>query len=342
MPRLPSVEPEAGPGVRVPRAAMGWPTPPSTEVALAADGGSAAVPEAVRLLDGGVQAYPRMLQAIAQARRSVHLEVYAFAPSRVGAQFVEALRLAARRGVAVQVLIDGWGSARGGRAIAAALRDGGCEVRIFLCGLGGGWRLRRRYLKAFDKARERIHIAHGYFLPDPGVLRAITAAAARGVQVRLLLAGRSDVPFARAASRSLYRRLLAAGVAIHEWNESVLHAKVATVDGRHLLVGSFNLDPYSLANLETLAEVSDAQLVEQGEAWIQDRFARSRVMTAVEASTRLQRWLFDPLGRLVARLVDAISRVIASRRRRRASLDESFGSKARRGGERDAEERNRR
>ncbi|MCC6751529.1 MAG: hypothetical protein IT371_28005 [Deltaproteobacteria bacterium] len=215
-------------------------------------------------------------------------------------------------------------------------------VRIFLCGIGGGWRLRRRYLKAFDKARERIHIAHGYFLPDPGVLRAITAAAARGVQVRLLLAGRSDVPFARAASRSLYRRLLAAGVAIHEWNESVLHAKVATVDGRHLLVGSFNLDPYSLANLETLAEVSDAQLVEQGEAWIQDRFARSRVMTAVEASTRLQRWLFDPLGRLVARLVDAISRVIASRRRRRASLDESFVSDPRRGGERDAEERNRR
>ena len=74
---------------------------------------------------------------------------------------------------------------------------------------------------------------------------------------RLLLAGRSDVPFARAATRSLYCRLLAAGVHIHEWSDSVLHAKVATVDGLSLLVGSFNLDPFSLSNLEVLVEVVD-------------------------------------------------------------------------------------
>ena len=347
-----------------------------------------------------------MLLAIARAQRSVHLEVYAFAPSGVGARFVEALAHAASRGVTVQVLIDGWGSARGGRAVAAALRGAGCAVRIYnrllallvgrfgrnhrkillvddevaflgginigdenvgegarlgwadlaleirgpqcarlgqmirhephrsiesslriyLCGLGGGWRLRRRYLKAFASARQRIHVAHGYFLPDHGVVRAITAAARRGVQVRLLLAGRSDVPFARAAMRSLYRRLLAAGVCIHEWTGSVLHAKVATVDGRCLLVGSFNLDPFSLANLEALVEVADQEVVQQGEAWIQDHFARSRSMTSVEANSRLQRWLLDPLGRLVARLADAISRVIASRRRRQASTEHSVSS----------------
>jgi cardiolipin synthase len=93
------------------------------------------------------------------------------------------------------------------------------SLRIYLSGLGGGWRLRRRYLKAFARARQRIDVAHGYFLPDHGVVRAITAAARRGVQVRLLLAGRSDVPFARAATRSLYRRLFAAGVSIHEWSD---------------------------------------------------------------------------------------------------------------------------
>jgi cardiolipin synthase len=362
----------------------------------------------VELLDGGGQAYPRMLLAIARAQRSVRLEVYAFAPSGVGARFVEALGQAASRGVAVQVLIDGWGSARGGRAVAAALHEAGCAVRIyhrllgllvgrfgrnhrkillvddevaflgginigdenvgegerlgwadlaleirgpqcarlgqmlrrepyrpvdsslriFLCGLGGGWRLRRRYLKGFASARQRIHVAHGYFLPDRGVVRAITAAARRGVQVRLLLAGRSDVPFARAATRSLYRRLLAAGVCIHEWSRSVLHAKVATVDGRHLLVGSFNLDPFSLANLEALVEVDDTQVVEQGEAWIQGHFASSRSVTTVEATARLQRWLLDPLGRLVARLAEAISRVIASRRRGRARADYSRASRA--------------
>jgi cardiolipin synthase len=373
-------------GIICPREAL-----PTASVALTVDERSTSAPESVELLDGGGQTYPRMLDAIARAKRSVHLEVYSFAALGVGERFVEALGQAAGRGVNVQVLIDGWGSARGGRAVADALQEARCAVRIhnrlralfvgrfgrnhrkillvddevaflgginigdenvgeggrlgwadlaleirgpqcahlgkmirrepcraidsslriYLCGLGGGWRLRRRYLKAFASARQRIHVAHGYFLPDLGVLRAITAAARRGVQVRLLLAGRSDVPFVRAATRSVYRRLLAAGVTIHEWSGSVLHAKVATVDGRRLLVGSFNLDPFSLVNLEALVEVDDMKVVRQGEAWIQDHLARSRLMTPVEASSRLRRWLLDPFGYLVARLADGVSRVIA-------------------------------
>jgi cardiolipin synthase len=355
-------------------------------------------PESVELLDGGEQAYPRMLLSIAQAKKAVHLEVYAFAPSGVGIRFVDALAQAAGRGVKVQVVVDGWGSARGGRAVATALRKAGCTVRIYnrlmavlvgrfgrnhrkillvddevaflgginigdenvgevgrpgwadlaieirgpqcvrlghmirrepwrsidsslriyLSGIGGGFRLRRRYLLAFASARQRIHVAHGYFLPDLGVIRAITAAARRGVDVRLLLAGISDVPFARAATKSLYRRLFAAGVHIHEWSGSVLHAKVATVDGRRLLVGSFNPDPFSLANLECLVEVADIEVVQRGEAWIQDHFARSRRMTSVEASSRLARWLLHPIGLLVARVAEAVSRIITSTRRVRS------------------------
>lgn len=369
-------------------------------------GRSAPALESVELLDGGDQAYPPMLSAIAHARRSVHLEVYSFAPSGVGARFVEALGQAARRGVAVRVVIDGWGSARRGRAVANTLRESGCTVQIYhrllaslvgrfgrnhrkillvddeiaflgginigdenldesarpgwadlalmirgpqcarlgamvrrqplspvnsslhiyLCGLGGGWRLRRRYVKAFASARKRIQVAHGYFLPDRGVVRAITTAARRGVEVRLLLAGRSDIPFARAAARSLYRRLLTAGVVIHEWSDSVLHAKVATVDGRRLLLGSFNLDPFSLVNLEALIEVDDNDVVQKVEAWIQEHIERSRTITSLEASVPLRRWLLDPLGRLVARLADAISRVMASRKRRRASTDYSVSA----------------
>jgi hypothetical protein len=93
--------------------------------------GPAIAPEAVVLLDGGAEGYPRMLLAIARAQRTVHLEVYAFAPVGVGARFVEALGQAAGRGVAVRVVIDGWGSVRGGRAVAAALREAGCTVRIY-------------------------------------------------------------------------------------------------------------------------------------------------------------------------------------------------------------------
>jgi cardiolipin synthase len=363
-------------------------------LALVADHRTNSAPELVELLDGGEQAYPRMLRAIDLAKRRVHLEVYAFAPAGIGARFISALTRAAGRGVRVQVLLDGWGSAYGGRSVAAALLAGGCDVRIYnrllslfigrfsrnhrkillvddevafvgginlgdenvdalgrpswadlaleirgpqcaylgqtirrerrspiysdlhiyLSGLGGGWRLRRRYIKAFASARERIHVAHGYFLPDRGVVRAIVLAARRGVDVRLLLAGRSDVPFARAATRRLYRRLLEAGVSIHEWTESVLHAKVATVDGRRLLVGSFNLDPFSLGNLEALVEVAEPHVVERGEAWIQDHFARSHAVTSVEASSFPRKWLLDPMGALVVRLVDTISRATTTRR----------------------------
>lgn len=351
-------------------------------------------PESLALLDGGAQAYPRMLLAIDGARRTVCLEVYAFALSGVGEQFVAALSRAAERGVAVHVVLDGWGSARDGRTIAAMLRGAGCPVRIhnpllalflgrfgrnhrkvllvddsigfigginigdenldddrrlgwadlaleihgeqcarlsqtfrdlpersiqsalriYLSGLGAGWRLRRRYLRAFNQAHERIHVAHGYFLPDAAVVRAIVAAARRGVVVRLLLAGRSDVPFARVVTRSLYGRLLAAGVQIHEWTDSVLHAKVATVDGNLLLVGSFNLDPFSLVNLESLVEVDDQTIVSQGEAWIQDHLARSPVVTAESAGSRWQIWLLGPVGRIVARAADALARLIAIRR----------------------------
>ena len=104
---------------------------PAVSMAPATEGAVSAVPESVALLDGGGQAYPRMLAAIARARRSVHLEVYAFAPEGVGARFVEALSLAASRGVDVQVQIDGWGSARGGLAVADALQAAGCAVRIY-------------------------------------------------------------------------------------------------------------------------------------------------------------------------------------------------------------------
>ena len=134
----------------------------------------------------------------------------------------------------------------------------------------------------------------------------------------MLLAGRSDVPFARTATRSLYRRLLAAGVDIHEWSGSVLHAKVAAVDGQCLLVGSFNLDPFSLANLEALVEVTDPRTVGQGEAWIQDHFALSPSITTTAVSSRFSRWLLEPLGGLVARFADVSGRAMAGRRQRQA------------------------
>jgi hypothetical protein len=79
-------------------------------------------------------------------------------------------------------------------------------------------------------------------------------------------------------------------------------------------VGSFNLDPLSLANLEALVEATDTPVVAQAEAWIEDHFARSRIVTSVETTSWSRRWVLDPLGFLVARAVEVLSRVIYGRR----------------------------
>jgi cardiolipin synthase A/B len=190
-------------------------------------------------------------------------------------------------------------------------------TRIYLSGIGGGRPLRQRYLKAIGAARFEIWVAHGYFLPDRRFVRSLTAAARRGVKVRLLLAGRSDVVFARAATMRLYRQLLRAGVKIYEWTRSVHHAKAAVVDAALLLAGSFNLDPLSLANLEALVEVDDPAVAGSGRRWIEVHADQSRRVTLQDLAGRtpLQRFLLDVVGLWAARAAQGLRRLLAIRGR---------------------------
>jgi len=351
----------------------------------------------VTLLDGGAEAYPRMLEAIESATRRVHLEVYTFEREGVGSSFVAALAAAAQRGVEVKVIVDGWGSMGESGALKATLQAAGAKVqvynplrsiftgrawrnhrkillvdervafiggvnigdeyqgadgepgwadlvlelrgdicvqlraklqagrvelasgpvRVLLSGFGGGGRLRKRYLQALKHAEHTVVLAHAYFLPDRGFMRALTKAARRGVSVHLLLAGRSDVAFARAATMRLYRYFLRGGVHIHEWMDSTLHAKAAVVDGKRLLVGSFNLDPLSMVNLETLVDVEDAGVAAQATAWLDKHLKASRPIFLKDcARTGLQAWLLDILGLAGARLAEGFANFIGRRRRR--------------------------
>jgi cardiolipin synthase len=106
--------------------------------------------------------------------------------------------------------------------------------------------IERAYLAALAQARDEIVIANAYFLPGRRFRKLLRKAAARGVQVKLLVQGHTDHPFFQAAARALYRDLLAVGVSIYEYQASELHAKVAVVDGHWATVGSSNIDPFSL------------------------------------------------------------------------------------------------
>lgn len=106
--------------------------------------------------------------------------------------------------------------------------------------------IERSYLAALALAREDILIANAYFLPGNNFRKLLKKAATRGVRVQLLVQGHSDHPFYQTASRALYQNLLTAGVTIHEYQASELHAKAAVVDGHWATVGSSNIDPFSL------------------------------------------------------------------------------------------------
>jgi cardiolipin synthase len=107
-------------------------------------------------------------------------------------------------------------------------------------------RIERSYRKAIGTATQEIIIANAYFLPGRKLRKGLILAAKRGVRVRLLLQGRYEYFMQYHATRPVYGALLAAGVEIHEYSISFLHAKVAVIDGHWATVGSSNLDPLSL------------------------------------------------------------------------------------------------
>lgn len=102
------------------------------------------------------------------------------------------------------------------------------------------------YLEAINDAHDEIVLANAYFLPGRHFRQALIRAAERGVRVVLLLQGRVEYALLHYATRALYGVFLEAGIEIHEYHRSFMHAKVAVVDGRWATVGSSNIDPLSL------------------------------------------------------------------------------------------------
>ncbi|HEY3431654.1 MAG TPA: cardiolipin synthase ClsB [Rhodocyclaceae bacterium] len=315
----------------------------------------------VRLLQNGSEFFPALIAAIEGAKTEVHLETYIFADDETGRAVSAALSRAARRGVIVRLMVDGFGAPLFRRGIGEALVKDGVNLMVYRPELAG-WSLRLRfrrhrlrrlhrklcvvdgvlafvgginivddwdnlnrkaqvpprfdyavrvegplvgqvhhalhhlwrlvswsqlghkpdvagvgdacplpapagtvagvflirdnlrhrrdieeaYLEAIRAAKSEILIANAYFLPGRRFRQALMEAAQRGVRVTVLAQGRVEYVLQHYATRSLYRRLLAAGVRIFEYQRSFLHAKVAVIDGRWATVGSSNIDPFSL------------------------------------------------------------------------------------------------
>lgn len=375
----------------------------------------------IHLLASTQHYFSSLLAAIAAARRLVHLETYIFADDRTGHSVVQALADAARRGVQVRLLIDGFGGGDFARQLAARLPQQGVEVRIYgpghwwrprprllrrmhrklaviddrLAFLGGinvndepqrdeftgepigprfdvavecegpivasiatatrrlwwavavaNWRdmsepaprrvrpahpaqggmraalvlrdnlrnrhsIERSYLGSFRSARRQVLVACAYFLPGRRFRGALVGAARRGVQVSLLLQGRVEYRLQHYAQRALYGQLLAAGIEIHEYHRSYLHAKVAVVDEEWATVGSSNIDPFSLLLArEANVVVRDRVFSEELRALIESAIrADARQLRAADYDRRS--WLVRVTDWIAYGLVRAATVVLA-------------------------------
>ena len=95
-------------------------------------------------------------------------------------------------------------------------------------------------------SQKRLWITNSYFAPNQPVITLLKQAALRGVDVRLLLQGPTDMPFLRLASQGIYEELLLAGIRIFEYQGAILHAKTLICDDHISVVGSSNLDYRSI------------------------------------------------------------------------------------------------
>jgi cardiolipin synthase len=138
-------------------------------------------------------------------------------------------------------------------------------------------------LSAIGSAETSVHLTNAYFAPDPQLLAALQAAARRGVDVSLILPGRTDSWLVFHAGRGYYDELLEAGVKIAERRDVILHSKVALVDGVWATVGSTNLDWRSfLHNHELNAVVLGAEFGAQVQALFDRDMAGSDPVTLVQ------------------------------------------------------------
>jgi cardiolipin synthase len=137
-------------------------------------------------------------------------------------------------------------------------------------------------------ARERIWLTDAYYAGTTPYVRALTAAARDGVDVRLLLPNATDIPLIRLVSRSGYRPLLEAGVRVFEWNGTMVHAKTAVADTRWARVGSTNLNIASwLGNCELDTVIEDEDFARQmEEMYLQDLTNATEIVLDLKRKVR--------------------------------------------------------
>ena len=314
----------------------------------------------ISLVYSGEDYFSLLIKLIEQATLSIHLQVYIYDQDEIGIKVADALKAAAKRGVAVYLHVDGYASQSLHRGFRKEMQDAGVHFKFFepilkskhfyfgrrlhqkilvvdgLYSLVGGlnisnryndmpdlppwfdlalycegeasyhlhllcnamWRKRRKlkdniekkgidifcdsipkeerqmirvrqndwvkrksevwntYRTFFAQSQKTITVMSSYFLPGHTFRRLLSRASRRGVKVKVILAGKSDVALSKNAERYLYDYLLRKNIEIYEYQKTVLHAKMSVCDNELVTIGSYNVNNISAyASLELNLDV---------------------------------------------------------------------------------------
>lgn len=157
---------------------------------------------------------------------------------------------------------SGWGKSSETQyklPVPALKPSGNCFVRARV----NDWvrsknQISKSYIEMLKHAQQSVIIMSSYFLPGHIIKKYLSAAAKRGVSVKIIVAGVSDVQLAKQAERYMYNWLLKNNIEIYEYKKVVLHGKLSTCDDKFVTIGSYNLNNVSAyASIELNLDVSD-------------------------------------------------------------------------------------
>ncbi|MBS1689221.1 MAG: hypothetical protein JSS96_10885, partial [Bacteroidetes bacterium] len=127
------------------------------------------------------------------------------------------------------------------------------------------------YKEMFKTAKTDIIVMSSYFWPSRSLLRKIAYASKRGVQIKLILAGVSDIKISKYAERYMYHWLFRNNVSVYEYQKNVLHGKIAVKDGKWVTVGSYNLNGISAhASIELNMDVKNQDFAQDVKHTLED------------------------------------------------------------------------
>jgi cardiolipin synthase len=328
----------------------------------------------VQLIRGGTEYFRLLEKVIQEAKDTIHLQVYILAEDETGRMISGALMEAARRGVKVYLMADGYASQSISSAFIHPMAKSGINFRFFepvfkgsnfyfgrrlhhklvvvdnaIAMVGGinisnhyndlpgnpAWldfalytegeivkelcilcwktwkgfkpvtdfeacnqtgvkppiasayeadvRMRRNdwvrrknqisktYIEMMMRADSHITILCSYFLPGSIMRKNIKRAVGRGVKVKVIMAGKSDLVVAKNAERFMYDWLLRNNIAIYEYQNNILHGKIAVCDGKWMTIGSYNVNDISAyASIELNLDVRNESFSKQVEQTLEE------------------------------------------------------------------------